>query len=178
MLVNLTLAAAAGGAANPVSIDWWTLVLQSLNLLIVMGGLYILLFKPIAGIMKRREETVEGQLAHAASAKEEADKLLADYKAQLQEAKAEAREIVEKAVKDAEEYGRRMRVEADQEAQAILAKAKQDIQRERELAVAAIRDEVATLAVAAASKVLGRAIAKEDHEALVNDFVNKAGELN
>lgn len=178
MLVNVTFAAAAGGAANPVSIDWWTLVLQSLNLLIVMGGLYFLLFKPVAQIMKRREETIEGQLSHAASAKEEADRLLAEYKAQLQTAKTEAREIVDKAVKDAEEYGRTRRAEADAEAQAILERAKQEIQRERELALTAIRDEVATLAVAAASKVLGRAITKEDHEQLVRDFVDKAGEIH
>ncbi len=178
MLVNLTFAAAAGGAANPVSIDWWTLVLQSLNLLIVMGGLYILLFKPVAQIMRRREESIESQISDAATAKEEAEKLLAEYKAQLQSAKAEAREIVEKAVKDAEEYGKQRRAEADAEAQAVLSKAKQDIQRERELALTAIRDEVATLAVAAASKVLGRTITQEDHEELVRDFVNKAGELN
>jgi len=178
MLANLTLAAAAGGAANPISVDWWTLILQSFNLLIVMGGLYILLFKPVAEIMRRREETIEGQLAHAASAKEEADKLLAEYRSQLQQARAEAREIVEKAIRDAEEYGRQRRAEADREAQSILEKAKKDIERERELALAAIRDEVATLAIAAASKVLGRAIRKEDHEALIRDFVNKAGELN
>lgn len=178
MLVNLTLAAASGGAANPVSVDWWTLILQSFNLLIVMGGLYVLLFKPIAGIIKRREETVEAQLSHAAMSKEEAEKLLAEYKEQLQQARNEAREIVDKAVKDAEEYGRQRRAEADREAQAILAKAKQDIEREREKALAAIRDETATLAIAAASKVLGRAITDADHEALVRDFVNKAGELN
>lgn len=178
MLVNLTFAAAAGGAANPVSIDWWTLIFQSFNLLVVMGGLYFLLFKPVAQIMRRREEMIEGQLSHAASAKDEADKLLSEYRAQLQEAKAEARGIVEKAVKDAEEYGRARRAEADAEAQAVLEKAKKDIQRERELALAAIRDEAAALAVAAASKVLGREITQEDHEALVRDFVNKAGELN
>ncbi len=178
MLVNLTFAAAAGGAANPVTIDWWTLILQSVNLLIVMGGLYFLLFKPIAGVIQRREKFVEDSLTHAASSKEEADKLLAEYKEQLKEARQEAQQIIEKASKDAEDYGRRKRVEADNEAQAILEKAKREIQVERERAVSAIRDEVATLAVAAAGKILNRTITKEDHEGLVKDFVDKVGELN
>ena len=64
MLVNLVFAAAEPGvAANPVSFDLWTLIFQSINVLVVMGVLYFLLFKPVAGIMKKREEFVENQLA-------------------------------------------------------------------------------------------------------------------
>lgn len=180
MLVNLVFAAAAGGGApaNPVSFDVWTLIWQSLNVLIVMGVLYFLLFKPVAGIMKRREEFVEESLSHAASARKEAEELLAQYKAQVNEAKAEAERILEKAAQEAEEYGRKVRAEADAEAQAMIERAKADIEAEREKALAAIRDEVATLAVLAAGKVIGRAIAKEDHERLIQDFVAKVGERN
>ena len=60
----------------------------------------------------------------------------------------------------------------------MIAKAKEEIAAEREKALAAIRDEVATLAVLAAGKVIGRAINKEDHEALIQEFVSKAGEHN
>lgn len=178
MLVNLTFAAAAGGAANPVSIDWSTLILQSINLLVVMGGLYFLLFKPVAGIMQRREKFVEDSLNQAASAKEEAEALLAEYKRQLDAARAEAQRIIEKATQDAENYARRRREEADAQAQEVLAKAKREIEAEREKALSAIRDEVATLAVAAAGKILGRTLTPQDHERLVSDFIEKVGELN
>lgn len=180
MLVNLVFAAAAEGAApaNPVSFDFWTLLWQSLNVLIVMGVLYYMLFRPVAGIMKRREEFVEESLSSAASARKEAEELLAQYKARLDQARAEAQQIVEKAAREAEEYGRKRREEADAEAQAMIEKAKAEIEAEREKALSAIRDEMATLAVLAASKVIGRAIQKEDHERLVQEFVAKVGERN
>lgn len=178
MFVNQVFAAALGAAApaNPVSFDVWTLIWQSVNVLVVMAVLYFMLFKPVAGIMRRREEFVEESLAHAASSKEEAEKLLAEYKAQLKEAQGEAQRIVEKAVRDAEEYGKKKRDEADEEAQALLAKAKADIELEREKALASIREEVASLVVMAAGKVIGRSLKAEDHEALVKEFVDKVGE--
>ena len=87
MLVNLVFAAAEPGVANPVSFDLWTLIFQSINVLVVMGVLYFLLFKPVAGIMQKREEFVENQLAHAATSREEAERLLAEYQAQIKNAK-------------------------------------------------------------------------------------------
>lgn len=179
MLVNLVFAAAEpGAAANPVSFDVWTLIFQSINVLVVMGVLYYMLFKPISGIMKKREEFVENTLAHAAASKEEAERLLAEYQRQIQGAQAEAQKIIETAAAQAEEYSRKRRAEADQEAQAMIEKAKEEINQERERALAAIRDEVASLAVLAASKVIGRAITPEDHEALIREFVAKVGERN
>src|SRR5690606_39942608 len=55
MLVNVVFAAAEAGAANPVTFDLWTLIFQSLNVLVVMGVLYFMLFKPVAGIMQKHE---------------------------------------------------------------------------------------------------------------------------
>ncbi len=42
--VNVVFAAAEAGAANPVTFDLWTLIFQSLNVLVVMGVLYFMLF--------------------------------------------------------------------------------------------------------------------------------------
>lgn len=179
MLVDVVFAAAQA-PVNPVSFDVWTLIFQSLNVLIVMGVLYFMLFKPVAGVMKKRETFVEDSLSQAASAKEEAERLLAEYREQMQKARAEAQAIIDKASQDAEEYSRSKRAEADADAQAMLAQAKADIEHEREKALESIRDEVATLAVLAAGKVIGRSLDKEAHEDLVKDFVSKvkAGELN
>ncbi|MBO2521887.1 MAG: F0F1 ATP synthase subunit B [Clostridia bacterium] len=178
MLVNVVFAAAEAGAANPVTFDLWTLIFQSLNVLVVMGVLYFMLFKPVAGIMQKREEYVENQLAHAAKSREEADRLLAEYQEQLKQANAQAQQIIEKAERDAEEYSRSRREEAEREAEELLRRAKAEIAAEREKALSAIREEVAVLAVMAATKVIGREINPKDHEALIRDFVSKAGERN
>lgn len=177
MLVNLVYAAAeASGPTNPVSFDVWTLILQSANVLIIMAALYYLLFKPVGGMLKKREEFVENTLASAKTSKEEAEALLEKYQLQMREAGQEARQIVEKATADAESYGAKRRQEADAEAEALLERARVEIATERQRAIEAIRDEMSSIAVLAAGKVLEREIGHDDHEALVRDFVSKVGE--
>lgn len=168
---------AAEAPANPVSFDLWTFIFQAANVLIIMFLLYKMLFKPLGGLMQQREEFVENSLSQARATKEEAHKLLAEYKEQRARAESDAQKIVEKATKDAEEYGRRIRLQADEDAEKALEKAKVDIARARDRALAEIRDEVATLAILAAGKVIGRAINEDDHRSLVREFVDKAGEL-
>lgn len=178
MLVNYLVHAAAEAAApaNPVSFDIWTLIWQSVNVLVIMAALYYLLFKPVGNILKKREEFVENSLASAAASKEEADRLLQQYQEQMKQASADAQKLIEKATQDADEYSRRKREEADREYDEMIERARKEIASERERAIEAIRDEMATLAVMAAGKVLGRAIEQQDHEALVKEFVAKVGE--
>lgn len=178
MALSFVLASAAGEAsANPVSFDLWTFIFQALNVLIVLGGLYVFLFKPVAAIIAKREEYVESSLTHAADARAEAEKLLAEYQEQMRSARREAQELLEKSARDAQEYERKRRSEADLQYEQMVAKAKSDIETERQRALAAIRDEVANLAVLTAEKVLGRAINEADQRALAHDFVAKVGEV-
>jgi F-type H+-transporting ATPase subunit b len=178
MALSFVLASAAAetGAANPISFDLWTFIFQALNVLLVLGGLYVLLFKPLATIIAKREEYVENSLSQASSARAEAEKLLAEYQAQMRNAHKEAQEFVEKSARDVQTYERQRRAEADSEYEKMLAKATRDIETERQKALASIRDEVATLVVMAASKVLGRTINEADHRDLIQEFVTKVGE--
>lgn len=46
-------AVAEAAPANPVSIHPWTFVFQVLNVVIVIGGLSFLLFRPLGDLMKK-----------------------------------------------------------------------------------------------------------------------------
>jgi F-type H+-transporting ATPase subunit b len=174
--LSFVLAAAQSGAANPVSFHLWTFILQAINVLVVLGGLYVLLFRPLGAIMAKREEYVENTLSNAASARTEAERLLAEYQARMKSVEEEAQTLLDNAARAAEEYERKRKSEADAEYEQMIAKAKIEIEAERQKALAAIRDEVGTLVVLAAGRLIGRVINEEDHRELVRDFVTKVSE--
>ena len=51
-----------------------------------------------------------------------------------------------------------------------------EIETEKEKAIAAVREEVVSLSVLAASKVLEKEISEEDNRALIEETIAKAGE--
>ncbi|MGI6544240.1 MAG: F0F1 ATP synthase subunit B [Limnochordia bacterium] len=177
MMFGVVLAAAAdhAGTSNPLSIDLWTLLLQSLNVLVVMAVLYFLLFRPLGALMAKREKEVADSLSQAEQTRGEAEKLLAEYQERMRNAQAEAEAIIAEATKKAEQYATKRKAEADAQYEEIIRKAKAEIDAERARAMAAMREEVAQLAVMAAGQVLGRTISAADHRKLIEEFVQKVG---
>ncbi len=173
----VALAAEAGGAAGPVSIDLWTFIFQSINIFIVLFVLARFLFKPIGEIIQRRETYVQESLDAARQAREEAERLRQEYEARLREAQQEAQSIIERATKAAEAREQAILAEAQAEAERLRNKAVAEINAQREQALAAIRDQVADLIVLAAGRVLERAIEDRDHRRLAEEFAAKVGEL-
>lgn len=155
----------------------WTFLFQVINLLIVIAVLNILLYQPVTKIMREREEKIEKSIADATKAKEESERLLAEYQEKLDNAKKEAQEIIERANKTGEEMRQQIIAEAQEEAARTLAKAKEEIAGEKAKALAEIRDEVANLALLVAGKVVNRTITDEDQRKLVEDFVSEVSKL-
>ena len=154
-----------------------TFILQSINLLVVIGILYLILYKPLMRVMAERDDKITGSLQEAQSAREEAGELLANYKEQLGQAKEEAREIVANAQKIADESREQILTTARAEADKTLVKAKREIATERAKAVDQIRSEAATLAVLAAGKVIRKELDTEEHHRLAQEFIDEVGEV-
>jgi F-type H+-transporting ATPase subunit b len=100
----------------------------------------------------------------------------AEYQAQLVQARTEAQAIVEKATKLAEqERDQIIRSTKDEKAK-LLKQAQAEIQREQEKALMHLRNEVATLSVLAAGKIIGQTIDQKTQEKLIEDFINQIGD--
>lgn len=150
----------------------WAIV----NFFILLAILNKFLHKPILDMLEKRENFVNENLNNSKIAKEEAEKLRADYEAQLKTAKQQANEIITQATKLGEESKTEIIDMARNEAAEISKKAKEEIQREKALAIAELKGEVATLAVMAAERILGKSMDPKDHEKLVEDFIKEVGE--
>lgn len=150
---------------------------QVANFLILLWILKKFAYKPINNMLDERRQSIENAINNAETAKNEAEKLRKDYESRLAEAKKEAQDILAKATKLGEEMKNDIITNAQNEATKAIQRAQEEITREKDQAIAALRDEVATLAVMAAGKVLGKSIAVADHEKLVKEFVAEVGDL-
>lgn len=147
------------------------------NFLVLLFLLKKMLYKPMLQMLDDRKQGIEDAINNAETAKIEAEKLRKEYETRLAEARQEAQDILGKATKLGEEMKQEIVTSAQNEANKAIQRAQEEIARERDQAVAALRDEVATLAVLAAGKVIGKTITVEDHAKLVKEFVAEVGDL-
>ena len=153
-----------------------TVIFAIINFCILVVGLKVFLYKPVCNMLDSRKEEVANNLNSAEEAKLEAQKLKDEYAAQIQNARAEAQDIINQAAKIGEQTKADIVSEAREEAARLTAKAQADIAREKTEALNEIRNEIADLAVLAAAKVVGKTIDVADHQNMVNDFVKEVGE--
>lgn len=164
-------------ALSALNFDLWAFIPQVVNLLITIGVLYIIGYKPVTKMLLEREEKIEGAINDAAQKREEAEALLAKYQEQIQGARNEAQAIIANATKVGEEMKEEIVNNAREEAAKSLERAKAEIEREKAKALAEIKAEMATLVVLAAGRVIDKELSPQEHERLIKDFIVEAGEL-
>lgn len=133
------------------------------------------LFGPILGMMEQRRKEIADNLARADEAQREAEKLRQEYLDQMAAARKEAQDIINQANKAGEAARAELLEDARAQASNLLSKAQETIQREKDKALAELREEVASLAILAASKVIDKTLTVDDHGRLVKDFVDEVG---
>src|SRR5699024_11234865 len=96
--------------------------------------------------------------------------------ARLKQTKEEAQKIINDAKDDGAQQEKNI-IESDrEEALRLKEAAEADIQREKEKATQALQDQVASLSVLIASKVIEKEISAQDQEKLINDYIKEVGE--
>jgi F-type H+-transporting ATPase subunit b len=152
-----------------------TIIINIVNVLLFFAIIRYFLWKPVMGIMEKRQQMINDDLENAKSENEQAQQLKSEYETALSEAKDEAADIVAKARKrSAQEHD-----EAVAKTQAEVEKMKTDAQNmievERSKAMKGMQAEIATIAMAAASKVLENNIDEKANQKYLDDFLNEAG---
>lgn len=161
-----------------INLDWTTLLFQLFNFLLLVFILTKLLYKPIFNVLEKRHEYIKESLLSADHEREEARKLLEEYKAQLAEAKKEAYRITQEAQKNGEELKKNIEVAAQEKAKAIVETARKEIEWEKQKALAEMREEIINLSISAAGVVLSKELDVQTHHQLVDEFITKAGGLS
>ena len=161
-----------------VTIIPWTFIAQILNLFIQVYLIKRFLFKPINEVLKKRQKLADQNIEEAKKAKEDAEAVKAEYESSMSNARAEAGRIIEDAKKDAGLRADEMIREAQAEASSIKAKAEADIRLERKKALNEVKDEIGSLAMDIAGKVVEKEIREDDHRALIDEFLQNVEEAS
>ena len=149
----------------------WTFV----NLTVFFIILKKLLFQPVMGMIEKREQMISGQIEDAEQKNTQAGLLKERYEAELKNANQEAARIVKTAKERGKEEYEKILRDADAEASKIIADARKTIETEREKAVQGIQNEIAQVAIAAASKVIQENVDQASNEKILDDFLREAG---
>jgi F-type H+-transporting ATPase subunit b len=114
---------------------------------------------------------VREQVVGAEKAQAEAQALLNQRQDLLKEATREREEIIKKALKEADVLKTDLQTKARTESEAMIGRAKEQVQREKQLAILELRQQVADLAVEAASRIVKSSLTPEAQRQLVDDFI-------
>ncbi|MFH0983732.1 MAG: F0F1 ATP synthase subunit B [Planctomycetota bacterium] len=147
----------------------WTLL--TFAAVVVVLGKYA--WGPILQGLRTREEFIRVSLDQAKKDHEKAEARLKEYVAQLDRARDETEAIVAEGRRDAEVVRLKIKEQAQNEADAILERAKREIAIARNTAIKEIYEVGAQLATGAAAKILGRELNTRDHERLITESIEE-----
>lgn len=166
----LTVGAAIGG------LRIGDMVVMLVFFLVLLVLLRKFAWGPLMGVMEEREKYVANEIEVAEENRKEAEVASAEATKQLNQTREEAQKMMEDARLAAVEQEQNIIAVARQEADRLKEVAQADIENEKEKAVQALQDQVASLSVLIASKVIEKEISAQDQEQLINEFIKEVGE--
>nr|WP_220127257.1 F0F1 ATP synthase subunit B [Halobacillus locisalis] len=131
---------------------------------------------PLMNMMKEREDYVANEINTAEKSREEAQRMQREASEELKKTRQDAQSIIEDARKTAGQQERDILESARNEAERIKESAREEIGQERDKAIQALKDQVATMSVMIASKVIEKELSEQDQEKLINEYIDEAGE--
>ena len=134
-----------------------TIFIQAANFIITVFVLNVLLIKPVREIIKKRKGLMADQLAKIEGFNSDAEKKVADYEAQLSDARKEANDIRSSMKDEATAEEHTLLAAAGQEASGTIQAARAEIEAEVKGAMDQLTKDVDKFAEAATGKILGQA---------------------
>lgn len=168
-------AAGGEGEGNSLSFNPATFIFSIVNIIILFVLLKKILFKPVTNMMNARTEKIKKNIEDAQNNKVESERLMAEYREQLEKLKDEANTIINNAHQKAQTEAEDLLKKTKEEAENILQRAREQGQRETEKALEDIKNQVASLAIEAASKVIEKNMDNESNRKLVQEFIDEVG---
>ena len=147
----------------------WTVV----TFLLTFLALRLIAWKPILGALDEREWRIRESLEKAELAKSEAERAIAENRANMEASLRRSQELVVEARQEADRVRTEAREEARQEARKIMEEGRRQLEAERRIAVAELRQEAADLAIRAAEHLLKKRVGERENRRLVEEFLEQ-----
>ena len=143
----------------------WTIA----TFLILLWLLAKFAWRPLLAALEQRQETIRKSLDDAQQAKQDLERLNAESRKILAEARVQAESILSQTRTDASRLRDELKQKAQSEAAGVIKNAERQIEMETARAIQQIRNEAVDISIAIASKVLERNVTREDNERLIEE---------
>ena len=165
------MAQEGGGGMFDVNLGlsvWTTLVFLTL-----LGFLWKFAWEPILGAVQAREDGIQGTLDQAANERVEAAKLLAEHRQQMADARRQAQQMIAEGKEAGERVRKDLEEKARAEGDAMIERARESIEREKDAALDELRKESVDLALAAAAKLVQESLDEKKDRELIMGFIDE-----
>ena len=144
-----------------------------INFLVTFVLLYLLLYKPVSKFMGERRERIANSLEETEASKVRAEEFLQEANAELASTGEKARQLSHEAIEKAALEAETILDNAQEEATAMIARAREQMDVERQAAMERAYTELVSLAGELASRILSREVSIDDNRKIVDDFFNE-----
>lgn len=149
------------------------IVAQMLGFLLVLFLLRIFAWKKLLNLLDERRERIASQFKRIEDAEAEITKIKADYDTKLNTIEEAARAKMQEAIGDGKRISQEIREQAQQDARAILEKAKENIELEIAKAKVELKGKLVDLTLSATEKIIKEKLTEEKDKKLVSDFLEE-----
>lgn len=173
-MLTLLATAAEGGEApgfNPFKPEWglavWTVLAFSTVLYVLSKKVFPQLQEGLAD----REQKIKGEIEAAEALKNDAERILVDYKSRVSAAREETNQMIEEARAAAETVRLELVARAEGDARLIVDKARKQLAGERDRTLSELEGQLAKWATAIAGQVVQKELTPAAHKELIDGFI-------
>jgi F-type H+-transporting ATPase subunit b len=145
------------------------LVANIVNFAVLLIVLRLFLWGPLMKMLDERREKIAQSLAAAEQANVQAAESERRIQDQVEEGRRQAQALIEQSQQIAARIQGEARTVAQADAEATLARARNEIQLERDAAIAELRSQFAGLTIEAAEKVINASLDRNAHRRLIDE---------
>ena len=167
--IALASSGAEGGAKGWVATDTY----RVMNFAVLAGALFLLLRKPVSQALDARIKGIKEQLSELEAKKKEAEKQLAAYNEKYANLEQEAERLIAEYIRQGNEAKVRILAEAQTAAEKLQEQARRNIEHEFKQAKVKLQEEILEKALVKAEELIKSKITVQDQEKLVDEYIEK-----
>lgn len=159
------------------------ILMYIINFFVTFVLLYLLLYRPVSRFLGERRDRTINSLKEAEEARQEAETILQEAKAELASTGEKSRQLAHETIENAALAAEKIIDNAQDEAEMIIARAREQMETERQLALEHAFTDLVSFAGGLASRILAREVSLEDNREIVAHFfkennmeINEQGE--
>lgn len=160
-----------------MNLQWQVIVTQALGFLIVLWVLAKFAWGPVLTLLEARRDKIRADFASIDAQKAEVEKLRLQYDAELKKIDAQARQRMNEVLAEAQRIAQDIEASARERSRAELDKLKSDVEREYQAARVRLKEEIVTVALGAAERMVKQNLDRERQRKLVDEFLTELDNL-